>query len=134
MLQLQNREKKIKKIQQQNFNRQHKATNLKPLNKGDTVWLLDRKCNLKGIVIQKCASRSYVRQTDEQGTLRQNCKMLLQLPSEEKVIKPNMNTSKTPNNAQQPVVVIPKEQHPISQNPKNHQVTKIRSGHVFQTT
>ena len=49
MSQLQNREKKIKKIQQQNFNRQHKATNLKPLSKGDTVWLPDRKC--KGIVI-----------------------------------------------------------------------------------
>ena len=64
MSQVQNREKKIKKRQQQNFYRQHKA-NLKPLSKGDTVWLPDRKC--KGIVIQNYAPRSYVVQTDEQG-------------------------------------------------------------------
>ena len=128
MSQLQNREKKIKKRQQQNFNRQHKATNLKLLRKGYTVWLPDRKC--KGIVIQKRAPRSYVVQTDQQGTYRQNCKMLLPLPSVEKTIKPNTNTSKTPNNAKQPVVAIPIEQHYTSRHPENHQVTKTRSGRI----
>ena len=62
MSQLQNREK-IKKRQQRNFNRRHKATKLKPLSKVDTVWLPDRKC--KGTVIQKYAPRSYVVQTEE---------------------------------------------------------------------
>ena len=49
MSQLQNRERKIKKRQQQNFNRWHKATNLTPLRKGDAVWFPDRK--RKGIVV-----------------------------------------------------------------------------------
>ena len=97
MSQLQSREKKIKKRQQQNFNRWHKATNLKPLKKGDTVWLPDRKHN--GIVIQNYAPRSYVVQTGEQGhTYKRNRKMLLPLLSVEKTIKPNTNKSKTPNN------------------------------------
>ena len=91
MSQLQNRKKK--KRQQQNFNRWHKATNLKPLSKGDTVWLPDRKCN--GIVIQNYAPRSYIVQTDEQEIYRQNYKKLLPLPSVEKTIKPNMNKSNT---------------------------------------
>ena len=91
---------------------------MKPLSKGDTVWLPDRKC--KGIVIQKYAPRSYVVQTDELGTCRRNCKMLLPLPSVEKTIKPNMNTSKRPNNAKQPVVAIPIEQHSTSRHPENH--------------
>ena len=54
--------------------------------------------------------------------------MLLPLPSVEKTIKPNTNTSKTPNNAKQPVVAIPIEQHSTSRHPENHQVTKTRSG------
>ena len=134
MSQLQNREKKIKKRQQQNFNRRHKATNLKPLSKGDTVWLPDRKC--KGTVTQNYALKSHVVQTNEQGTNRhaQNCKMLLPLPSVEKTIKPNTNTSETLNNIKRPVVTIPIEQHPTSQHPENHQVTKTRSGCVSKPT
>ena len=56
--------------------------------------------------------------------------MLLPLPSVEKVIEPNMNTSKITNNAKWPVVAIPIKQHSTSQHPQNHQVTKTRSGHV----
>ena len=107
MSQLQNREKKIKKRQQQNFNRWYKATNLKPLSKGDTVWLPDRKCT--GIIIENYAPRLYVVQTDEQETYRRNRNMLLPLPFVEKTIKPNTNKSKTPNNAKQPLVAIPTE-------------------------
>ena len=61
MAQLQDKEKKIKR-RQQNFNTWHKATNLKPLQKGECVWLTDRKC--KGTVIQNCAPRSYIRSTN----------------------------------------------------------------------
>ena len=130
MSQLQNTEKKIKKRQQQNLNRQYKATNLKPLRKGDTVQLPDRKC--KGTVIQNYASRSCVARTDEQGTYRRNCKKLLRLPLPfvGKTIKPNTNTSKTLNKAKRPVVAIPIEEHPTSQHPENHQVTKTRSERV----
>ena len=32
----------------------------------------------------------------------------------------------------QPVVVTSIEQHPTSQHPENHQVSKTRSGHVFK--
>ena len=58
--------------------------------------------------------------------------MLLPLPSVEKTIKPNTNTSKTPNNAKRPVVAIPIEQYSTLQDPENHQVTKTRSGHIFK--
>ena len=128
MSQLQNKENKIKKRQQKHFNRRHKATNLKPLRKGDNVWLPDRKC--KGIVIQNYAPRSYVVQTDEQGTYRRNRKMLLPLPSVEKTVKPTINKSNSPNNAKRQVVTIPIEQHPASQQPVNNQVTQTRSGRV----
>ena len=128
MSQLQNKENKIKKRQQKHFNRRHKATNLKPLRKGDNVWLPDRKC--KGIVIQNYAPRSYVVQTEEQGTYRRNRKMLLPLPSVEKTVKPTINKSNSPNNAKRQVVTIPIEQHPASQQPENNQVTQTRSGRV----
>ena len=92
------------------------------------MWLPDRKC--KGIVIQKYAPRSYVVQTDEQGTYRRHHKKLLPLPSVEKTIKPNTNTNKTPNNAKQPVIAIEIKQHLTSQHPESHQVTQTRSGCV----
>ena len=72
---LQTRETQINKRQQQNYDQRHKATDVKPLQKGDSVWLSDRKS--KGIVIENSAPRSYIVQTDNQATYRRNRKMLL---------------------------------------------------------
>ena len=85
---LQTKGKQLKKRQQQNFDQRHKATNLKPLHKGDGVWLSDRKS--KGTVIKNCAPRSYIVQTDDQTTYRRNCKMLLPLPPTQKVVEPRI--------------------------------------------
>ena len=41
--QLQTREKHIKKRQQQHFDQRHKATNLKPLQKGDKCMVIRQK-------------------------------------------------------------------------------------------
>ena len=95
------------------------------MRKGDTVWLPNRKC--KGIVIHNCAPRTYVIQTDEQGTHRQNC-IPFPLPSVEKTVKPNTNTINLANDPKWPVVAIPIEQYPTSQHPENNQVTQTRCG------
>ena len=96
--QLQTREKHIKKRQQQHFDQRHKATDLTPLQKGDSVWVSDRKS--KGTVIENCAPRSYIVQTDDQGTYRQNRKMLLPLPFVQKVVEPGADEHTTPNTVQ----------------------------------
>ena len=48
--------------------------------------------------------------------------MLLPLPSVEKIVKPSTNIRNTSNNAKQPMVAIPIEQHPPIQQPDDNQV------------
>ena len=128
---LQTKDKQIKKRQQQNFDQRHKATNLKPLQKGDRVWLSDRKT--KGTVVNSCAPRSYIIQTDDQGTYRRNRKMLLPLPSTKETTTPKTTDTVTPNVTNllhRPMVAIPIEQCPNPQPAGNTQVTQTRSGRI----
>ena len=128
-LKLQTKGKQLKNRQQQNFDQRHKATNLKPLQKGDSVWLSDRKS--KGTVIKICASRSYIVQTDDQATYRQNRKILLPLPPTQKVVEPRTSEQVTPDTAKlpcRPMVAIPCPSPRPTEN--THQVTHTRSGCV----
>ena len=93
-------------------NASHKITNLKPLQKGDKVWLTDRKA--KGIVLEKSATRSYIVQTDDQGTYRRNHEMIIPMPSDNrKVLRSNEQVTPKDTIAKQshrPVVAIPIQQ------------------------
>ena len=130
---LRTKERHIKKRQQQNFNQRHKATNLKPLQKGDKVWLSDRKA--KGIVLEKSTTRSYIVQTDDQGTFRRNRKMIIPLPSDEQTNYelPQSNEQVTPKDTKQshrPLVAIPIQQHQTPQKANNTQIIQTRSGRI----
>ena len=130
--QLQTKERDIKKRQQQNFNQRHKATNLKPLQKGDKVWLTDRK--EKGTVLGKSATRSYIVQTEDQGTYRRNRKMIIPMPSVDcKVLKSNEQVTPKYTIAKQshrPVVAIPIQQHQTPPKANNAQIIQTRSGRI----
>ena len=120
---LQTKDKQIKKRQQQNFDQRHKATNLKPLQKGE------------GTVVNSCAPRSYIIQTDDQETYRRNRKMLLPLPSTttKETTAPKATDTVTPNVTnllRRPVVAFPIEQCPNPQPADNTQVTQTRSGRI----
>ena len=74
--QLREEEQKAKQHQKNNFDRRHKSRNLKPLKKGETVWMSDRKES--GTVINKVAPRSYLVKTTG-GEYRRNRKCLIPL-------------------------------------------------------
>lgn len=67
---IQKRELNNKKKQKQNFDRRHRARNLRQLKPGNNVWLKDQKC--PGVV-KTCLDlpRSYVIKTQE-GDVRRN--------------------------------------------------------------
>lgn len=130
-IRLQSKDEKIKKRQKRNFDQRHQATDLKPLQKVERVWIPDRKSEGTVTVIGNCAPRSYIVETDHQGTYRRNRKMLLPLLSVQKTTKPKMSiTTETAKPLHCPVVVIRIVQPPATQQAENSQFTQTRSGRI----
>ena len=57
------RERKIRERQQDNFNKHHRASPLKPLKSGDSVYITDN--SREGTVVEESSTRSYIVQTPE---------------------------------------------------------------------
>jgi len=89
---LRQKEAQIKQRQKRNFDSRHKATDLKHLKKGDAVWLPDR--NEQGTIVKPQGTRSYIVESESQGTYRRNRKIILPMPSQN---KSKANTPKTNN-------------------------------------
>ena len=91
---LRKKETQIKQRQKQNFDLRHKASDLKPLKKGDEIWLPDRK--EKGTIVKPQGTRSYVVESENQSMYRRNRKMILPMPSQKKsnVETPKANSNK----------------------------------------
>ena len=75
--QLREKEKQMKEKQRKNFDRHHRATDLKPLQTGASVWIPDNSS--EGTVVGETNPRSYVVQTPS-GTYRRNRRQLIPLP------------------------------------------------------
>ena len=58
---LKEKEKSMRKRQKSNFDQRHRAKDLKPLQKGDSVWVIDIES--EGIVTEEVSNRSYIVQT-----------------------------------------------------------------------
>ena len=74
---LRKKEDEIRKRQQKNFDRRHKAKTLEPLLPGETVWIPDHSTT--GIVTNEIAPRSYNVQTAT-GQYRRNRRHIIPLP------------------------------------------------------
>ena len=74
---LREKENKIRRRQQSNFNSRHNAKSLEPLIPGETVWIPNR--NTTGTVTKETAVRSYEVQT-EGGGYRRNHQQIISLP------------------------------------------------------
>ncbi len=77
---LQKREEKMRQQQKQNFDKHHRAEELKPLAKGDKVWISDTKS--WGTVQKESHTRSYIVISDSGGTYQRNRRHLVQLPQD----------------------------------------------------
>jgi len=73
------KEKNLRQRQKKNFDRRFRTRELKPLEKGDKVWITDS--NTKGTVVENNQPRSYVVVTDG-GTYQRNRRHLVQLPGD----------------------------------------------------
>ena len=64
-----------------NLDRRHRATNLRPLQPGDAVWI--QGSNSEGRVVEQSNTRSYVVQTPEGESIRRNRQHLRPIPNRE---------------------------------------------------
>ena len=71
------KERKLKKQNKINFDRQHKARDLQPLQPGDTVWVPENQSD--GTVVEQLNTRSYTVRV-QGGTIRRNRRDLVALP------------------------------------------------------
>ena len=71
------KERKLKKQNKKNFDRQHKARDLQPLQPGDTVWVPENQSD--GTVVEQLNTRSYTVRV-QGGTIRRNRRDLVALP------------------------------------------------------
>ena len=92
--QLKEREKERRGKQKQNFDRRHRATDLKPLQSGDTVWI--QGSNSGGRVIETSNPRSYVVRTPDGTSVRRNRRHLIPIHDQEN----SANENTTPHNRQ----------------------------------
>ena len=76
------KEKEIKERQKGNFDRRHRATNLRPLQPGDTVWI--QGSNSEGRVVEQSNTRSYVVETPEGESVRRNRRHLRPIPNSDR--------------------------------------------------
>ena len=79
--QLRERERKIRERRKRNFDSNHGARKLEPLDEGDEVWITDMKT--VGRVVKKVATRSYLVNTSK-GTYRRNRCHLIRCPAKRK--------------------------------------------------
>lgn len=103
---LEQKEKKLKEKQKQNFDNRHKVSTLKPLKPGEDVWIPDTQS--KGTVVKETEPRSYTVQTSE-GTYRRNRRHLISLPQTDDTCgneqSATVNQELTPSNqVSQPIV------------------------------
>ena len=92
---LKEKEKWIRQRQQKNFNQHHRASELKPLQTGDYVWIPDTRS--EGIVLQETNPRSYEVETPS-GTYRRNRHHIIPLNESAKDSKnQNENTKTSPD-------------------------------------
>ena len=78
---LKRKEKEIKDKQKKNFDRHHRATNLKPLQPGDTVWI--QGSDSEGRVMEQSNPRSYIVETPDGSSIRRNRRHLVPMPNSE---------------------------------------------------
>ena len=71
------KERKLKKRNKKNFDRQHKARDLQPLQPGDTVWVPENQSD--GMVVEQLNTRSYTVRV-QGGMIRRNRRDLVALP------------------------------------------------------
>ena len=115
---LREKEREIRRRQQSNFNRRHKAKALEPLLPGEPVWIPDR--NTTGTVTKEAASRSYEVQT-ESGRYRRNRQQIIPLPAQ-----PNTTSADTSDANTQ----LHSDHNESSDNQHDSQYTLTQSGRV----
>ena len=114
------KEKKwIRQRQRKNFNLHHRASELKPLQTGDYVWIPDTRS--EGIVVQETNPQSYEVETPS-GTYRRNRRHIIPLKESAKDSKNQDENAKTSPD----VEVVPNS----NQDSKEDSYIRTRSGRV----
>lgn len=93
--QLKKKEKERREKQKTNFDRHHRATNLKPLQPGDMVWI--QGSTSEGRVVQQSNPRSYIVETPDGTSVRRNRRHLRPMPNTETSEDPTDSNEQSEN-------------------------------------